>query len=262
MNAKPLVALAATLLLAACAHAPPPAAVAPLPPPAHNPLATWVPSPNFEPRRPNLIVLHATEQQSVAQSLDTLRTGNSGGPVSSHYLVGDDGHVYQLVDDLDRAWHAGPGHWGTITDVNNASIGIEIDNDGEEPFTQAQVASVIRLLGDLTARLGIPREAVIAHADMAPTRKRDPGMRFPWQQLAAAGFGAWPRGPMVEPPPGFDAWQALRLLGYPLDQDDTPGKVATVRAFHRHFRGDEGGVLDAQDARILYALTRLPDPAG
>jgi N-acetylmuramoyl-L-alanine amidase len=245
MNAKPLVALAVTALLAACAHAP-----------SHNPMATWVPSPNFEARRPNLIVLHATEQQSVEESLDTLRTANSGGPVSAHYLVGDDGHIYQLVDDLDRAWHAGGGHWGTISDVNNASIGIEIDNDGEEPFTEPQIAAVIRLLGDLTERLGIPPAAVIAHADMAPTRKRDPGAQFPWKQLHDAGFGIWPEGPLVDPPDGFDPWLALRLIGYPLDRDDTPNHAATVRAFHRHFRGTETDALDLEDLRILYALTR------
>lgn len=245
MNAKPLVALAATALLAACAHAP-----------SHNPMATWVPSPNFEARRPNLIVLHATEQRSVEESLDTLRTANSGGPVSAHYLVGDDGHIYQLVDDLDRAWHAGGGHWGTISDVNNASIGIEIDNDGEEPFTEPQIAAVIRLLGDLTQRLGIPPAAVIAHADMAPMRKRDPGAQFPWKQLHDAGFGIWPEGPLVDPPDGFDPWLALRLIGYPLDRDDTPNHAATVRAFHRHFRGTETDALDLEDLRILYALTR------
>ena len=245
MNAKPLVALAATLLLAACAHAP-----------SHNPMATWVPSPNFEPRRPILIVLHATEQESVEESLDTLRTANSGGPVSAHYLVGDDGRIYQLVDDLDRAWHAGGGHWGTISDVNNASIGIEIDNDGEEPFTPPQIAAVIRLLGDLTERLGIPPTAVIAHADMAPTRKRDPGAQFPWKQLHDAGFGIWPEGPLVDPPEGFDPWLALRLIGYPLDRDDTPGHAATVRAFHRHFRGTETDTLDDEDLRILHALIR------
>lgn len=245
MDTRPLIAIAATLLLAACAHAP-----------SHNPMATWVPSPNFEARRPNLIVLHATEQGSVEESLDTLRTANSGGPVSSHYLVGDDGRIYQLVDDLDRAWHAGPGRWGTITDVNNASIGIEIDNDGAEPFTQPQIAAVIRLLSDLTSRLGIPPEAVIAHADMAPKRKRDPGAHFPWKQLHDAGFGIWPEGPLVDPPEGFDPWLALRLVGYPLDRDDTPGHAATVRAFHRHFRGTETDVLDEQDLRILYALTR------
>jgi N-acetyl-anhydromuramyl-L-alanine amidase AmpD len=235
-------------VLAACAHAPP-----------RNPMAQWVPSPNFEPRRPNLIVIHATEQHSVQESLDTLRTANSGGPVSAHYLVGRDGAIYQLVADGERAWHAGPGRWGTITDVNNASIGIELDNDGESPFAQAEIDALIRLLDDLCTRLGIPRTQVIGHADFAPTRKRDPGFRFPWKQLADAGFGAWPQGALVEPPPGFDPWLALRLLGYPLDQDDTPDHAATVRAFHRHFRGDENDVLDAQDARILYALTRDHD---
>jgi N-acetyl-anhydromuramyl-L-alanine amidase AmpD len=114
------------------------------------------------------------------------------------------------------------------------------------------------LLGDLCTRLDIPRTQVIGHADFAPTRKRDPGFRFPWKQLADAGFGAWPKGPLVDPPTGFDPWLALRLLGYPLDQDDTPNHAATVRAFHRHFRGDENDVLDAQDARILFALTRGP----
>ncbi|MCJ0826221.1 N-acetylmuramoyl-L-alanine amidase [Luteimonas sp. 50] len=245
MRCRSAIILLMLSALAACAHAPP-----------HNPMARWVPSPNFEPRRPNLIVIHATEQDSVAESLDTLRTGNSGGPVSAHYLVGRDGDLYQLVADDQRAWHAGPGRWGTITDVNDASIGIELDNDGESDFAPAQIDALVRLLDDLCTRLRIPRTQVIGHADFAPTRKRDPGFRFPWKQLADAGFGAWPRGPLSEPPPGFDPWLALRLLGYPLDQDDSPGHAASVRAFHRHFRGDEGEVLDAQDARILYALTR------
>src|SRR3546814_16280809 len=109
-------------------------------------MARWVPSPNFEPRRPNLIVIHATEQDSVAESLDTLRTGNSGGPVSAHYLVGRDGDIYQLVADDQRAWHAGPGRWGTITDVNDASIGIALDTDDESDFAPAQSAALVRLI--------------------------------------------------------------------------------------------------------------------
>ena len=238
-----LVVLAA--LLAACSHAP-----------ARNPMAQWVPSPNFGPRQPILVVIHATEQDSVQESLDTLRTQNSGGPVSAHYLIGRDGHIYQLVADEQRAWHAGPGRWGTITDVNSSSIGIELDNDGGSPFAPAQIGSLLRLLDDLCERHGIPRSAVIGHADFAPTRKRDPGFRFPWKQLADAGFGLWPDANAGEPPPGFDPWQALRLLGYPLDQDDSDHHAATVRAFHRHFRGDENDVLDAQDARILHSLTR------
>ncbi len=248
MNAKPLIALAATALLAACAHAPQ----------QRSPLAQWVPSSNFDARRPMLIVIHATEEPSAAQALKTLRTANSGGPVSAHYLVGSDGVIYQLVDDGDRAWQAGAGRWGTITELNSASIGIELDNDGETPFAQPEIDALIRLLEDLTTRLGIPRDAIIAHADLAPSRKRDPGFRFPWKQLADAGFGKWPQGPLVEPPAGFDPWMALRVLGYPLEIDRSPGYADTVRAFHRHYRGDEDDVLDAEDARILYALTRLP----
>ena len=243
------LALSLACLLGACANAP-----------ERNPLAKWVPSPNHDARDPIVIVLHATEQDSVDQSLDTLRTANSGGPVSAHYLVGDDGRIYQLVEESRRAWHAGGGRWGTITDLNSASIGIEIDNDGSEPFTAAQVDSLLVLLEDICERHGIPRTMVIAHADMAPTRKRDPGAHFPWATLAEAGFGIWPDRPLVEPPPGFDPWMALRLLGYSLE-DRTPQaeRAAAVRAFHRHFRGiddgdDPAATLDAEDARLLHAL--------
>src|SRR5690606_34204508 len=184
-------------------------------------------------------------------------------PVSSHYLVGDDGRIYQLVDESRRAWHAGGGRWGTMTDLNSASVGIEIDNDGSEPFTDAQIASLLVLLEDICKRHGIPRTAVIAHADLAPTRKRDPGAHFPWATLAEAGFGLWPDGELVDPPPDFDPWMALRLLGYSL-ADTTPHdeRAAAVRAFHRHFRGIDDGdapvvTLDEQDARILYALSLL-----
>jgi N-acetylmuramoyl-L-alanine amidase len=226
-------------LLAACAHAP------------RNPLATWVPSPNHDIRRPVLIVLHYTNQHSVQESLHTLRTANSGGPVSAHYLVGADGHIYQLVADQLRAWHGGPGRWGTITDINSASIGIELDNDGTTPFAQPQIDSLLRLLTDLTERLHIPRTQIVGHQDFAPTRRDDPGPLFPWAQLAAAGFGRWPQGMLVDPPAGFDPWMALAVVGYPLD--DRP---AAVKAFHNHFRGIGGDVLDAQDSRILWNLVQ------
>ena len=234
--------LVLVIALAACAHAPP-----------RNPLADWVPSSNFGPRQPILIVIHATEQDSVQQSLDTLRTGNSGGPVSAHYLIGRDGARYQLVADTMRAWHAGGGHWGTITDVNSASIGIELDNNGEDAFPPAQITSLVKLLDDLCTRYGIPRTAIVGHADFAPTRKQDPGMKFPWRQLAAAGFGPWPADDAGPPPVGFDPWLALQAVGYPVED-----RAATVRAFHRHFRGNADKVLDDEDLRILHALTR-PD---
>ncbi|MBB6242559.1 N-acetylmuramoyl-L-alanine amidase [Rhodanobacter sp. MP1X3] len=232
--------LAFIALLAACAATP-----------VRNPLATWVPSPNYGERRPQLIVLHFTDETSVQNSLKTLRTGNSEGPVSAHYLIGGDGHIYQLVPDSLRAWHAGQGRWGSITDVNSASIGIELDNDGQSPFASAQITSLLHLLTDLTDRLRIPRTQIIGHEDFAPTRKNDPGPLFPWKQLADAGFGLWPQGVLVDPPTGFDPWIALGVIGYPPDDH-----AAVVRAFHHHYRGMDGDTLDAEDLRILYALTR------
>ncbi|MDE2055238.1 MAG: N-acetylmuramoyl-L-alanine amidase [Xanthomonadaceae bacterium] len=237
---KLLFACLALVLLVACA---------PLPP--RNPLATWVPSKNYDIRKPQLIVLHFTDQDSVAQSLDTLRTANSGGPVSAHYLVGRDGRIYQLVSDVDRAWHAGGGRWGTITDVNSASIGIEIDNNGHVPFPPQQIDSLIRLLTDITTRWHIPRAQIIGHQDMAPERKDDPGPLFPWATLAANDFGLWPDpiATLPDPPTGFDPWMALTAIGYSLDDPQ-----AAVRAFHNHFRGMGGDTLDAEDSRILYNL--------
>lgn len=155
-----------------------------------------------------------------------------------------------MPDEL-RAWHAGGGRWGTITDVNNVSIGIELDNDGRSEFPPAQIDSLLVLLEDLCERLYIPRTQIVAHADFAPTRKQDPGTRFPWQRLAQAGFGIWPAADAPPAPDGFDPWNALRLLGYPLTD-----RAATVRAFHRRFRGTENDVLDAEDLRILASLVQ------
>lgn len=218
-----------------------------------NPLATWHPSPNHNARSAVVIVLHHTDQDSVEESLHTLSTGNSGGPVSSHYLLGKDGDLYQLVEDGRRAWHAGPGRWGPLSDLNSTSIGIEIDNDGDSPFPDVQVRSLITLLEDLCTRLNIPRHAIIAHSDLAPGRKQDPNRFFPWQTLAEAGFGLWPKAEHGPAPEGFDALLALRAFGYPVEADK-PEKAIT--AFHRRFRGDDTlpAVLDAEDARILHSL--------
>jgi N-acetylmuramoyl-L-alanine amidase len=232
------------LCLSGCAHGP-----------ARNPLAQWVPSSNFGPREPVLVVIHGTAQDSVQQSLETLRGSNSGGPVSAHYLIGRDGKLFQLVAENERAWHAGEGSWGTISDVNSASIGIELDNDGKTPFAPAQIDSLLLLLEDLCTRLRIPRTQVVGHEDFAPTRKVDPGPLFPWKRLAEAGFGRWPAADTPPAPPGFDPWQALALIGYPLDD-----RAATLRAFHHHYRGNDATAFDAEDLRILHALTQ-PVPA-
>ena len=239
-GSKVVLALCTLLALASCVS---------MPVSERNPLARWEASPNHEPRRPILIVIHATEQDSVEESLQTLRTANSGGPVSSHYLIGRDGQRYQLVADDQRAWHAGGGHWGTITDVNSVSLGIELDNNGRDEFAPAQIDSLLVLLGDLCERHDIPRTQIVAHADFAPTRKQDPGTRFPWQRLAQAGFGRWPAADAPPAAEGFDPWNALRLLGYPLSD-----RAATVRAFHRRYRGTDGDQLDVEDLRILSSL--------
>ncbi|MEO8366776.1 MAG: N-acetylmuramoyl-L-alanine amidase [Pseudoxanthomonas sp.] len=247
MPTRLLLLCGLALLLVSCAHAPP-----------RNPLAHWVSSPNHNARQAILVVIHATTQDSVEQSLHTLRTANSGGPVSAHYLIGRDGMLYQLVAEDLRAWHAGPGAWGTISDVNSASIGIELDNNGTDPYPTQQMDSLLRLLVDICKRNGIPREQVIGHSDMAPTRKTDPGAQFPWARLAQEGFGRWPQTPLVDPPAGFNPTIALRLLGY---SSDDP--AAVVRAFHLHYRGfdSETAVLDNDDARILHTLVMMLDPA-
>jgi N-acetylmuramoyl-L-alanine amidase len=224
---------------------------------AHNPLATWVPSKNHNAREAQIIVIHATEQASVEDSLDTLRTGNPRGRVSAHYLIGKDGRIYQLVGEERRAWHAGGGSWGNITDLNSASIGIELDNKGGAEYPRAQVDSLLVLLDDLCRRLDIPRRQVIGHADLAPARKTDPGAHFPWQTLAEAGFGRWPGWAAMtkSPPAGFDPWMAMRALGYRLDD-----RASALRAFRLHFRGidDASSPMSPEDEKILYALMQSP----
>jgi len=220
-------------------------------PPAKNPLAEWSPSANFDDRRPRLIVLHGTEMQSVDAALAVLKSRNAGGRVSAHYLIADDGRILQLVADSQRAWHAGAGRWRGLNDINSVSIGIELDNDGAEPFAPNQIDALIKLLTDLCARHDIPRAAIISHGDMAPARKQDPGILFPWQRLAEAGFGVWYGANLAEPPPGFDPVLALAAFGY-----DTRDLPAAIRAFHRRFRAMESDVLDDLDRRILFDLTR------
>jgi N-acetylmuramoyl-L-alanine amidase len=230
--------------------------------PSRSPLAQWSPSPNHSARHAQLIVLHHTQMASFDEALHTLKTANDHGQVSAHYLIGEDGRIVQLVDERERAWHAGVGRWGTLTDLNDASIGIELDNDGLEPFSDAQISALLRLLEDLCARLNIPRDAVIAHADLAPARKADPSAQFPWARLAAAGFGLWPRADAPPAPAGFDPVLALGLIGY-----DTGDLVAAHAAFQRRFRGIEspvGGVVgpdgsaapvfDDEDRRLLFDL--------
>ncbi len=244
---RALLPLAAAMFLAACTT---------IPPNQRSPLAEWRPSPNHDLRKAVIVVLHYTVEDTLEGSRKILSDDTRKHPVSSHYLIDRDGRILQLVPDHLRAWHAGDGRWGTIPDLNDASIGIEIVNTGSEPFPDAQVAAVIGLLDDICKRHGIPKSQVIGHGDLAPGRKIDPGVQFPWKRLADAGFGQWPQGELVDPPAGFDGWTALRVIGY-----DIRDKAAVLRAFRIHYRArDDGkdavGEFQREDLRILYALTR------
>ncbi|MFD0738885.1 N-acetylmuramoyl-L-alanine amidase [Lysobacter koreensis] len=232
------IAVLLAACLGACASTPP-----------RNPLAQWHGSPNHNARSAQLIVLHQTEMDSAQAALLTLRTRNAQGRVSAHYLIGNDGRLYQLVSEDARAWHAGAARWAGLHDLNSASIGIELDNDGHSAFSEPQLQALLRVLADLTARLDIPRHLIVAHGDIAPTRKHDPGVLFPWPRLAQAGFGLWPRAVPAAPPPRFDPWLALRVIGY-----DLRDPAAAVRAFHRHYRASEGDAWEPEDAAILYDL--------
>lgn len=218
----------------------------------------WVPSPNFNARRPNYVVLHQTSNGDAATALRTLT--NPLKSVSAHYLIGRDGRVLQLVAEDARAWHAGASWWGGLTDLNSASIGIELDNDGAEAFADAQIAALLPLLADLKARYKIPAANFIGHADVAPRRKADPSRHFPWQALAGLGFGLWCESEEATPAaPGFDALLGLAALGY-----DTRDPLMATLAFRRHFSGDDSrGELDADDRARLQCLLRKklsPDP--
>ncbi|MBK1681387.1 hypothetical protein CKO20_13510 [Rhodocyclus tenuis] len=202
------------------------AACAPLAP--QQGAGTWVPSPNFDQRRPNYVILHQTSNDNTQRALATLTDPRR--KVSAHYLIGRDGTVLQLVDENARAWHAGASWWGGSTDLNSASLGIELDNTGDEPFAEAQIVALLALLDELRSRHRIPAANFLAHGDVAPGRKVDPSAFFPWQRLARHGFGLWCDAPPPAAPPGFDPALGLRALGY-----DPLKPVAARQAFRRHF---------------------------
>lgn len=149
----------------------------------------WVGTTNFNLRRPNLVVIHHTAQDSVAQTLKTFTLERT--QVSSHYVIGENGEIYQMLNDLYRAWHGGNSQWGSNTDLNSSSIGIELDNNGYEAFSELQIASLKELLKHLKAKYNIPTANFIGHSDIAPSRKNDPNRTFPWKELAKEGYGLW-----------------------------------------------------------------------
>jgi len=217
--------------------------------------AIWHPSPNFGPRRegqrPSLVVLHYTAMQSASAALE--RLCDPVAEVSAHYLIGGDGTLWQMVDERDRAWHAGAGSWQGLGDVNSRSIGIELDNRGDHPFSEPQMAALDRLMRGVMARWDIAPVGVIGHSDMAPTRKCDPGGRFDWARLARAGMSLWYDDLPVADAGGAEFCDLAQRFGYPVDAPEEE----VLCAFRARFRPGVHGALEAEDVRILTALLRL-----
>ncbi len=208
----------------------------------------WIGSVNFGIRKANYVIIHFTGQDSIPQTLKTFTLKIT--EVSAHYVIGKDGKVFHLVNDYLRANHAGVGKWGSVTDMNSISLGIEIDNNGTEPYTPAQIKSLLYLLAQLKKTYNIPTANFIGHQDFAPKRKPDPGPLFPWKLLADNGFGYW-SDPVLEPAPdNFDYKTALRLIGY-----DTSDLNAAIIAFKRHFVQDDSTTqLSQLDLNVLYNM--------
>jgi len=211
----------------------------------------WVGTTNLTMRRPNYVIIHHTAQNSCEQTLKTFTVAGSR-EVSAHYVICKDGTVYHMLNDLLRAHHAGVSKWGNTTDLNSSSIGIELDNNGFEPFPEAQINSLTTLLDRIKKAYSIPTANFIGHGDIAPTRKNDPNWRFPWKQLAEKGFGIWFDSAMKTVlPDNFNTLQALRIIGY--DIKDTN---AAIIGFKRHWLQDTTAGLNSEQLKALYMLSR------
>lgn len=202
---------------------------------------------NFTMRKPNFVIIHHTAQNSCDETLKTFTTTKR--EVSAHYVICSEGVVYNMLNDYLRAHHAGTSKWGNVIDMNSCSIGIEIDNNGFEPFTDAQINSLISLLGILKKKYSIPTANFIGHGDIAPTRKNDPSILFPWKKLADNGFGIWYDTERLATPENFNHITALRIIGY--DIKDT---TAAIRSFKRHFMQDSTKKINEADKNVLYNL--------
>src|ERR1700733_13800657 len=212
---------------------------------------SWIGTVNFNLRKPNFVILHYTAQNSCEQTLHTFTIVQS--QVSAHYVICKDGTVHHLLNDYLRAWQAGVSKRGNATDINSSSIGIELDNNGFEPFTTEQIASLMNVLGMLKQKYSIPTANFIGHSDVAPGRKVDPNRFFPWETLSEKGYGLWFDTTCVEAPENFDTLQALRIIGY-----DIKNPRAAIQSFKLHFvQGDSSNFLTGPDKKILYDLSQL-----
>ncbi len=219
------------------------------------------PSPNHDERRlpVSMLVLHYTGMKSAAEALDRLTDPQA--KVSSHWLIAEDGQLFRLVDEQRRAWHAGMSSWRQLTDINSASIGIELANPGHEwgyqPFPDEQISALEGLMQDILARHAIARPFIVGHSDVAPRRKLDPGELFPWQRLAAKGLATAIPQAVIDP-----NWHdegtlaALGRYGY-----DVSWPKEAVAAFQRRFRpAAVTGTIDVETRSLLLALLRDPNP--
>jgi N-acetylmuramoyl-L-alanine amidase len=217
------------------------------------------PSPNHNERcdvsGPDMLVLHYTGMESCDVALD--RLCDPAAEVSAHYLIDEDGTLYELVGEDRRAWHAGVSNWCGYSDVNSRSIGVELVNPGHEngyrAFPDAQISQLIELCVGILERHDIPQRNIVGHSDIAPIRKQDPGELFPWQGMSAAGVGLWPTDLDVEPVDSGTEAAVLEETGY-----DTSDMVAALTAFQRRFRQENvDGLLDGQTAILIAAVHRL-----
>lgn len=211
----------------------------------------WHPSPNFGPRRdgalPDIVVLHYTAMDSATRARDWLCAPEA--EVSAHHVIAEDGTHWQLVDEGQRAWHAGAGAWGAVSDVNSRSIGIELANTGAHPFPEPQMAALEALLTRLLRDWAIPSERVIAHSCLAPGRKIDPGPRFDWLRLARQGLAISVEAGWVQPDETL-ADTLLRRAGYTAPVD----APTRLQAFRLRHRPTGSGPLDGTDMGLITAL--------
>ena len=211
-------------------------------------VSEWVGTVNFNLRKPNFIIIHHTAQDSIQQTLKTFTLQET--KVSAHYVIARDGKVIHMLNDYLRAWHAGNGSWGKDTDMNSGSLGIELDNNGSEPFSDIQINSLLALLTKLKKDYNIPTQNIIGHADIAPTRKKDPSALFPWKILALNGFGLWPDEELPCPPSDFNSIQGLQVIGY-----NTTNLSAAIKAFKLHYIQTEvNDILDEKTISTIYSI--------
>ena len=222
------------------------------------------PSPNFDARDGlvDMLVLHYTGMESGDAAL--ARLCDPAAKVSAHYVVGEDGQIFSLVPETARAWHAGVSFWRGARNINARSIGIEIVNGGHDfglpAFPEAQIAAVIDLIAAIRGRWAIPDRNIVGHSDVAPGRKLDPGERFPWQSLAAAGHGLWPD---VMAEDSADPLGDLARIGYgPAPLDDAGHAAAVIFAFSQRFRSHAPtSTLDADLRARICAVAGLAEAA-